>query len=155
MQRRQFLATAGIGAGAILAGQTGSATAAEKAAEKRMQVWKCEECGTVIEILEPGMPSLQHCGKPMKLLEEKTEGEGAVKHVPVVEKIEGGYKVKVGETAHPMLKAHYISFIELIADGQVMRQFLQVGAAPEATFMTDAKKVTARAECNLHGLWKA
>lgn len=154
MERRAFLAAAGVGVGTILAGSRSTAVAAEKVPEKRLQVYQCEECGAIVEVLEPGMPSLVHCGKPMKLLAETTAGEMAGKHLPVIEKIEGGYKVTVGAMAHPMLKAHHIAWIELVADGKVCRQFLEVDAKPEAVFMTKAKDVSARALCNLHGLWK-
>ena len=75
------------------------------------------------------------------------------KHVPVIEKIDGGYKVSVGEVLHPMSRAHFIGFIDLIHDGHVMRHYLKAGEEPVATFITDAKKVVARAWCNLHGLW--
>ena len=96
MERRAFLAAAGVGTGAILAGSSLTAVAAEKVPEKRLQVYQCEECGAIVEVLEPGMPSLVHCGKPMKLLAETTSGEMAGKHLPVIEKIDGGYKVTVG-----------------------------------------------------------
>jgi superoxide reductase len=153
MQRREFLTVAGVGAGAMLSGGR-PAQAAEQAAEKRLQVYKCEECGAIVEILEPGANSLVHCAKPMTLLKEIREGAGAPKHLPVIEKIDGGYKVTVGATPHPMLEAHHISWIDLIADGKIYRQFLKVGDKPEAVFLIDAKEVSARAECNLHGLWR-
>ena len=153
MKRRDFLTVAGVGAGAVLAGSS-LAAAADNVPEKRLQVYKCEMCGTIVEVLEPGMASLVHCGKPMKLLEETTSGAMAMKHQPVIEKIDGGYKVTVGASAHPMLKAHHIAWIELSADGRVCRQFLEVGAKPEAVFMCKAKEVSARALCNMHGLWK-
>ena len=86
---------------------------------------------------------------------KKTADSATEKHVPVIEKIDGGYKVKVGDVPHPMEEKHYIEWIELIADGQVYRQFLNPGQAPEATFMIDAAQVSAREYCNLHGLWKA
>ena len=151
MKRREFLTAAGVGAGAVLAAGTSAAAAGDKTPEKRLRVYKCEQCGTIVEVMEPGMPPLVHCGKPMTLLTEMTEGEMAMKHQPVVEKIDGGYKITV---PHPMLKAHHIAWIELIADGRVCRQFLEVDAKPEAVFMCKAEKVSARALCNLHGLWK-
>jgi superoxide reductase len=77
------------------------------------------------------------------------------KHVPVIEKVPGGFKVKVGSVAHPMEEKHYIEWIELIADGKAYRQFLSPGMVPEATFMLNAATVTAREYCNIHGLWKA
>jgi superoxide reductase len=91
----------------------------------------------------------------MKLMKENTVDAAKEKHVPVIEKIAGGYKVKVGSVAHPMEEKHYIQWIELIADGEAYRHFLKPGMAPEATFKIDAAKVTAREYCNLHGLWKA
>jgi superoxide reductase len=152
MQRREFLAAAGVGAGVALAGK--AVQAKEKGDEKQGQIYQCEECGAIVEVVEPGTASLVHCNKPMKLLQEVTEGEGAAKHLPVIEKIEGGYKVKVGSAEHPMQKAHHIAWIELIADGRVYRQHLEVGAKPEAIFLVDAQQVSARAHCNLHGLWR-
>jgi len=128
--------------------------AKEKAAEKRLQVYKCTECSTIVEIIAPGNPSLVHCGEPMELLKEQTAVPAENKHVPVIEKVEGGYKVTVGSTPHPMTKGHYIAWIELIADGRIYRQFLKPGDKPEATFCVEAKKVAAREYCNLHGLWK-
>ncbi|MFH1132583.1 MAG: desulfoferrodoxin family protein, partial [Pseudomonadota bacterium] len=66
-----------------------------------------------------------------------------------------GLLVKVGSVAHPMEEKHYIEWIEVIADGEVCRQFLGPDDAPEAIFKTKAKSLTARAYCNLHGLWKS
>lgn len=152
MKRREFLTVAGVGAGVVLAGK--AVPAAEKGEEKRGQVYQCLECGAIVEVLEPGTASLVHCGQPMKQLQEIAEGEGAAKHLPVIEKIDGGYKVKVGANEHPMQKAHHIAWIELIADGKVYRQYLDVGAKPEAIFLVDAQDVSARAQCNLHGLWR-
>jgi superoxide reductase len=91
----------------------------------------------------------------MKLMKENTVDAAREKHVPVIEKVPGGYKVKVGAVAHPMEEKHHIEWIELIADGEAYRYFLKPGMAPEATFKIDAAKVTAREYCNLHGLWKA
>jgi len=54
-----------------------------------------------------------------------------------------------------MEEKHYIEWIELVAGNKVLRQFLQPGDAPEASFQTTAKDVSARAYCNLHGLWRS
>ena len=91
----------------------------------------------------------------MKLLVENTVDAAKEKHVPVIEKVDGGVKVKVGSVAHPMEESHYIEWVEIIADGEAYRQFLNPGEAPEATFCIEAKQITAREYCNLHGLWKA
>lgn len=156
MRRREFFALgAAVGTGYFVAHT--EATAAEKegqAEEQRLQIYKCEECGTIVEVLEPGSAPLKHCGKNMKLLVESTTGTIAPKHAPVIEKVEGGYKVKVGEVAHPMTKEHHIAWIDLIADGKVYRRFLPVDQPPEAVFPFEGQKVAARAYCNLHGLWR-
>ncbi len=118
------------------------------------QVYKCQECGNIVEVLHAGGGHLVCCGQPMMLMVENTVDASREKHIPVIEKTANGYKVVVGSIAHPMEEKHFITWIELLADGTVYRQFLQPGAAPEAVFALNATQVTARAYCNLHGLWK-
>lgn len=122
---------------------------------QRLQVYKCEKCGNIVEVLHEGVGQLVCCGQPMVLFKENTFDAAKEKHVPVIEKIEGGYKVKVGSVPHPMEEKHYIEWIEIIADGKAYREFLNPGSAPEVTFCIKADQITARAYCNLHGLWKA
>ncbi len=121
---------------------------------ERLQVYKCEVCGNIVEMLHEGKGELVCCGKPMKLFKENTTDAALEKHVPVVEKTASGIKVKVGSTAHPMEEKHYIEWIEIIADGKAYRQFLKPGDVPEAVFEIKADEVTAREYCNLHGLWR-
>ena len=121
---------------------------------QRLEVYNCELCGTSVEVLHGGDGELVCCGQPMVLMTENTVDAAKEKHVPVIEKIDGGYKVKVGDVPHPMEEKHYIEWVELIADGQAYRQFLNPGDVPEANFNIDAAQVTAREYCNLHGLWK-
>jgi len=121
---------------------------------EKKQVYKCEVCGNIVEVLHVGGGQLVCCGQPMKLMEEKTADSTTEKHVPVIQKIAGGYKVIVGSTLHPMVESHYIEWIELIADGKSYRQFLKPSDAPEAVFLVVAKDVQAREYCNVHGLWK-
>jgi superoxide reductase len=122
---------------------------------KRLEVYKCDVCGNIVEVLHGGKGELVCCGKPMNLLVENTVDAAKEKHVPVIEKVEGGVKVKVGEVAHPMEDKHWIEWIEIIADGKAYRQFLNPGEAPEAIFNVEAQQITAREYCNIHGLWKA
>ena len=122
---------------------------------EQLQVYKCEACGNIVEVLHGGEGELVCCGQPMVLVKENTVDAAKEKHVPVIEKAEGGYKVKVGSVAHPMEEKHYIEWVELIADGKAYRQFLKPGQTPEAIFKIDAANVSAREYCNLHGLWKA
>jgi superoxide reductase len=122
---------------------------------ERLQVYKCEICGNIVEVVHNGPGELVCCGVPMKNYVENTVDAAKEKHVPVVEKIPGGFKIKVGSVPHPMEEKHYIEWIEVIADGKAYRAFLQPGGAPEATFEIQAETITAREYCNLHGLWKA
>ncbi|MEE8552723.1 MAG: desulfoferrodoxin [Desulfobacterales bacterium] len=121
---------------------------------ERLEVYKCEVCGNIVEVLHGGDGELVCCGQPMSRLVENTVDAAKEKHVPVIEKVEGGVKVKVGDVAHPMEEKHYIEWVEIIADGKVYRQFLNPGEAPEAIFNVEAGQITAREYCNLHGLWK-
>ena len=122
---------------------------------EKLQIYKCEICGNIVEMLHAGAGELVCCGATMKNYVENTVDAAKEKHVPVIEKVPGGFKVKVGSVAHPMEEKHYIEWIEVIADGKAYRQFLQPGQAPEAFFEIQAGKVVAREYCNLHGLWKA
>ncbi len=123
---------------------------------KQLEVYKCEMCSNIIEVMQGGDGELVCCGKPMKLMKEGTTDGAAEKHVPVIEKTANGYKVKVGSVAHPMEAKHWIQWIELVADGVSYTRFLNPGDAPEAEFcIADAKNVVAREYCNLHGHWKS
>ncbi|MDO8516539.1 MAG: desulfoferrodoxin [Nanoarchaeota archaeon] len=117
------------------------------------QVYKCEICGNIVEVLNVGGGELVCCGQPMKLLVEKKEDVGKEKHVPIIEKTKTGIKVKVGSIEHPMEEKHYIQWIEVIADGISFKKFLKPGMKPEAEFCVNANKITARIYCNVHGLW--
>ena len=119
------------------------------------QIWKCEVCGNVVEVVHSGADSLVCCGQPMKLQKENTVDAAQEKHVPVIEKIEDGFKVKVGEVPHPMEEAHYIEWIEVISNGKVRRYTLSPGDAPETVACCIGDGAIVRAYCNLHGLWIA
>ncbi|AEA33391.1 desulfoferrodoxin [Hippea maritima] len=122
---------------------------------QKLQVWKCDVCGNIVEVIHEGADALVCCGQPMKLLEEQTADSSTEKHVPFIAREGNAYVVKVGENqAHPMEEKHYIEWIELIVDGVVYRKFLKPGDAPEARFeVLEGKEVSARELCNIHGLW--
>ncbi len=122
---------------------------------EQLEIYKCEKCGNIVEVLFGGDGELVCCEEPMKLFVANTVDAAKEKHVPVIEKIEGGFKVMVGSVAHPMEEAHYIQWIEAVADGKAYRKFLNPGDVPEAEFMIDAASITAREYCNVHGLWTA
>jgi len=124
-------------------------------ATKQLEVYKCEICGNIVEVLHEGKGELVCCGQPMKLQVENTVDASKEKHVPAVEKTAEGIKVQVGSVEHPMEEKHYIEWIQLIAGGKAYRQFLKPGDKPVAVFKVDADSFTVREYCNLHGLWKA
>jgi superoxide reductase len=120
-----------------------------------LEVYKCNVCGNIIEVVTAGKGNnLVCCGQSMELLKEKTTDAGLEKHVPVIERTATGVKVKVGSIPHPMEDAHYIQWIEILADGIAFRKYLKPRDKPEAEFCIKAQNISAREYCNLHGLWK-
>jgi superoxide reductase len=120
-----------------------------------LEIYKCELCGNIVEVVHGGGAALVCCGQDMKLMTENTVDAAKEKHVPVIEAVAGGITVKVGSVPHPMEEKHYIEWVEIVADGTAYRQFLKPGQSPEAFFPVSPKTVTAREYCNLHGLWSA
>jgi superoxide reductase len=119
------------------------------------QVYKCNVCGNIVEVVHTGVGELVCCNQPMQLMEENTVDAAIEKHVPVIEKTDSGVKIKVGEAPHPMDPDHYIEWIEVLADGKSYKKFLKPGDVPEAEFNVKSETIIAREYCNLHGLWKS
>ncbi|MBW2653429.1 MAG: desulfoferrodoxin [Deltaproteobacteria bacterium] len=124
---------------------------------EQLGIYKCGKCGNIVQVLHGEKPLVVCCGQEMDRLVENTVDAALEKHVPVIEKVDGGYLVKVGSVAHPMGEDHWIEWIELTSQDNmfVQRQMLTPTSSPEAQFKTDAANVVARAYCNLHGLWKS
>ncbi len=120
----------------------------------RNDIYKCSVCGQMVEVINGTKPLMICCKQEMEKLTENTTDAAVEKHIPVIEKIEGGYRVFVGEVEHPMVEEHWIEWIELIAGDKVYKQYFNSGQKPEAFFKIDEEEITARAYCNLHGLWK-
>ncbi|MEA3466473.1 MAG: desulfoferrodoxin [Thermodesulfobacteriota bacterium] len=121
----------------------------------QQEIYKCSICGNIVEVLHSGVGALVCCGKNMGLLAGNSTDAAQEKHVPVLDICDDNITVSVGSVAHPMQDEHFIEWIEIIADDVSHRAFLKPGAAPKACFSITASKVTARAYCNLHGLWQA
>ena len=121
----------------------------------KLEVYKCEKCGNIVEVLHGGAGALVCCGVEMVQLKENTTDAAQEKHVPVKEATDHGVKVTVGSAPHPMESDHYIEWIEVISGGKAYREFLEPGGAPEATFCVDGDIEMVREFCNKHGLWKA
>ena len=126
---------------------------------KQKEIYKCEVCGKVVEILNPGVPETICCGQPMVLMEEKTADWKGEKHVPKITIDGNKVTVDVGismATPHPMTEEHYIMWIELICkDNCYKRQMLAPGMEPKAIFVvSDPTGLVVREYCNLYGLWR-
>jgi superoxide reductase len=117
---------------------------------ERLDVYKCDLCGNIVEVLHAGGGPLSCCGQPMTHLRENVTDAAKEKHVPIFE----GNVVKVGSVAHPMLPEHFIEWIEIVGENKICRRFLAPGTAPEAAFGSCDGGSYAREYCNLHGLWK-
>ena len=122
---------------------------------QKLEVYKCNLCGNVVEVVTGGAGALVCCGQDMVLMEENTIDAAQEKHVPVATRVNGGWEVAVGSVAHPMEEKHWIEWIELNANGSSLKEFLDPGQEPSAYFPIDVSEVDVRAYCNLHGLWKA
>ncbi len=118
------------------------------------EIYKCEICGNIVEVLHTGQGELVCCGQPMSLQQEKKQGEGSEKHIPVLEKKGDNYVVNVGETSHPMEEKHYIEWIEVIFENnKSYRKSINLEDKAEMTFKSEEKIILLRSYCNIHGLW--
>jgi superoxide reductase len=142
---------------------------------KNLGVYRCSDCGYMLEVVEMGKAQLKCsgssyaltcskadaqivcCGKGMELLEPNTVEASTEKHLPVAEFAETGeVVVKVGSAAHPMTPEHYIQWVAVVAGNRVQRVHFEAGQAAEAAFCACKEtEVDVYAYCNLHGLWKA
>ena len=123
---------------------------------KIREIYKCNICGNIVELLHAGVGELVCCGEPMELMKEKTEDSSIEKHVPYIEKTENGVLVKIGQNQdHPMEEKHYVEWIQVIADGISYRKFLKPGDKPQAEFEIKADKIETREYCNIHGLCRS
>ncbi|MBL6991884.1 MAG: desulfoferrodoxin [Bacteriovoracaceae bacterium] len=121
----------------------------------RDQVYKCDLCGNIVEVMHAAGGKLVCCGQPMGHQNENTTEAAVEKHIPTVSFSSGELAVKVGSTSHPMADDHYIEWIELVNKDTIYRQHLSPGGEPSYNFKVEHNNYVVRAYCNLHGLWKA
>jgi superoxide reductase len=122
---------------------------------EKMQIYKCWVCSMIVEVLEGGAGELVCCGRPMTLMKENTSDAPPEKHVPIIEEVDEGVKIKVGRFPHEMDAEHFISWVEIVTSNGTRHQFLEPGDAPEATFKVPKNSVeAARGYCTIHGLWE-
>jgi len=120
------------------------------------EIYKCEVCGNIVEVLHTGIGTLVCCGQPMKKIEAGTTEASREKHIPFLVKAERGTIIKIGSVPHPMEEKHYIEWIEAVnKDGKVVRIMLKPGDAPETHIGWSIENIVeVREYCNIHGLWK-
>ncbi|MDR3559426.1 MAG: desulfoferrodoxin [Candidatus Pacebacteria bacterium] len=122
---------------------------------EQKQIYKCNICGNMVEMVHTGAGELVCCGQNMEWKQEKNDDEGMEKHKPVIERTDSGVIVKVGSVPHPMESAHYIEWIEVITEHRVYRKKIDINQDPWAEFFLEAEHIKARAYCNVHGLWSS
>ena len=120
---------------------------------EKKEVYKCSVCGNIVEILHVGAGQLVCCNKPMDQQTENTVDATTEKHVPIITKTEDGATIRVGSVDHPMDDDHHIEWIEATIGKQSIRKYLAIGEDP--VMKTCGVVTSARAYCNLHGLWKS
>jgi len=121
---------------------------------KKLEIYKCEICGNIVEVVHEAGGVLVCCGKPMVLQKENSVDASIEKHVPVLNEVEEGVEILVGSIAHPMTEEHYIEWVEIQTEKGNSRKYLTPGQEPKVFFPVKNKVVNVRIYCNLHGLWK-
>ncbi len=122
----------------------------------KLDIFKCNVCGNIVEVVLSGGGELVCCNEPMELLKAKTTDSASEKHVPFLEENGEEKIVRIGSTPHPMEEGHYIQFIEVISKDHkwVKRKYLNPNEQPEMKFRCKCEnKFDAFGHCNLHGLW--
>lgn len=122
---------------------------------KRYDIYKCNICGNIVQILHEGAGTLVCCGQDMELIGTKIHEEGNEKHLPVVKIEKNRVVVDIGSVQHPMEEAHFIEWIEVISGNESKRIFLKPGNIPHAEFLFEnIEQLRVREYCNIHGLWE-
>ncbi len=123
--------------------------------KNKNEIYKCEVCGNIIEVLSVGGGELVCCQKPMSHIRENSIDAGKEKHIPIVKIENDKMLVTVGEIKHPMSDEHYIQWIEVILGEKIYRKNLKPNENPNTTFeiLNHSKEIIVRAYCNIHGLW--
>lgn len=123
-------------------------------ATEKLQLYKCEVCGNLVQVILSGAGELVCCGQPMKLQSiHHDKSETGEKHAPIVEFRENDRFVQV--KSHPMLPEHYIQFIEIYKKdkSELHLKYLNPGDIAEFNITCLPEEIDAIEFCNIHGLW--
>ncbi len=121
---------------------------------KELEFFRCKKCGNVVLRLSKGQGELVCCGEPMEVLDESSKTGAEEKHLPVVNKLDKGYEVKVGEVEHPMEEKHLIEWILGVGEEGVVMSLLSPQDSPVIRWSCETKIKEVFAYCNLHSLWR-
>lgn len=122
---------------------------------KKLELYKCEVCGNLVQVVLTGQGELTCCSQPMKLLEPNSENSPiGEKHSPVVEFRDNKKFVQV--MSHPMIDEHYIEFLEVYKKdkSELHLKYLKPQDIPEMDISNFSDDLEATAYCNIHGLWR-
>ncbi len=117
------------------------------------EIYKCDVCGQVIQVLNKSAGTLVCCNKPMRLLQEKTIDAGSEKHVPIIKQEGSNVEVRIGSIPHPMTTEHYIQWIKIITTREEQLIKLKPGDEPIINTTINGEIIKVNAYCNKHELW--
>ena len=121
---------------------------------EKLQIYKCEICGNIAQILIPGSGALVCCGEEMKLLNiQHDETELGEKHTPKFENNDSGRNVNV--IGHPMTEEHYIQFIQAYSQdkNEIYTKYFYPEEEPKTNISFMPENSKAVEYCNIHRLW--
>ncbi len=121
---------------------------------EKLEIYKCEVCGNVVQVLIPSYGELVCCNQPMKRQEiQHDRTEVGEKHEPVIEMKEN--KKFVSVKFHPMIAEHYIQFIEIYKKdkSELHLKYLHPEEIAEFDISYLPEDIEAVEFCNIHGLW--
>ena len=131
---------------------------------EKLEIYKCEVCGNIVQVLKGGAGELVCCGEIMKHLDGQfEENELGEKHVPQIVTSHEGCETgicrevkKVTLEHHPMMPEHHIEFIEVYTkDKKDLRiKFFEPDEKPELEITNLEQTVFAFENCNIHGFWR-
>jgi len=128
---------------------------------EKLDMYKCDDCGMIIQVIIEGDGKLVCCDEEMELLVPHGLSDEMLneKHIPVFVKsdTEEGGEIRIGSMPHPMIPEHYIMFAEAIAPDKshFKLKYLNPGDEPKMLLKHSLDKISAKIYCNLHGLWEA
>ena len=120
---------------------------------KHLELYKCEVCGNIVQVMNEGFGELVCCNKPMTLLEPHSKDEEKMeKHVPYFTQ---DNKIQIGSDLHPATVEHHIDFIQTVTEDKmrVLTTFLHPTEEPVSNIYEEDEHFKAFEYCNIHGLW--